>query len=163
MLKKTMSSFLALSLVLGSFVILPVAPAQAQITPASCDRYARDFANSKKNTPGDLVGGAVVGAVGGALLGRLAGKDKVDNGALIGAGVGAVGGAAQGTKKWQKRYNQAYKDCMAQASRPAPQPVYVVPAPGTPAWYDYCRAKYRSFNPQTGLYLSTSGQYRPCQ
>lgn len=160
MLKKTISSLLAVSLTAASLVILPAAPAVAQVTPASCDRYARDYANSQKNTANDLVGGAVVGAVGGALIGRLAGKKNVGDGALIGAGVGAVGGAAQGSKKWQKRYNKAYNECMSRAPAPA---AVVAPAPGTPAWYDYCRAKYRSFNPKTGLFLSSTGQYKPCQ
>ncbi|MDP4823926.1 MAG: BA14K family protein, partial [Aestuariivirgaceae bacterium] len=74
------------------------------------------------------------------------------------AGVGALGGAANSSNKWQKRYNRAYNDCM----RPAPV-AYGAPPAGTPAWYDYCRAKYRSFNSRTGLYLSYSGQYLPCQ
>ncbi|MFO1088364.1 MAG: BA14K family protein [Hyphomicrobiales bacterium] len=31
------------------------------------------------------------------------------------------------------------------------------------AWLDYCRSKYRSFNPATGLYRSTSGELKPCR
>ncbi|WP_248304474.1 BA14K family protein [Breoghania sp. L-A4] len=40
---------------------------------------------------------------------------------------------------------------------------YGRPRPWTPAWYDYCRAKYRSFNPRTGYYLAYSGRYRMCR
>jgi hypothetical protein len=163
MLKKSLVSALAFSMALvSSAVVLPPSAAQAQSAQSSCDAYARDYANSLQNTGADMVGGAVVGAIGGALIGRLAGKKKVDNGALIGAGVGAVGGAAQGSKKWNKNYSRAYDDCMARAYR-QPEPAYAAPVPGTPAWYDYCRAKYRSFNPQTGLFLSYSGEYKPCR
>lgn len=31
------------------------------------------------------------------------------------------------------------------------------------AWLDYCRSKYRSFNPATGMYRTYSGEYRPCR
>lgn len=163
MLKSKLTSLtLAAVLAVSTLAIAPVStPAQAQGSPAACDRYARDYANSRKNTAGDLVGGAVVGAVGGALIGGIVGKNKVDNGMAIGAGVGALGGAANSNSKWQKRYNRAYADCM-NASYQAPAN-YGAPPAGTPAWYDYCRAKYRSFNSRTGLYLSTSGQYKPCQ
>ncbi|NBN63348.1 BA14K family protein [Microvirga tunisiensis] len=35
--------------------------------------------------------------------------------------------------------------------------------PWSPAWYDYCRARYRSFNPQTGTYTTYAGEQRFCQ
>lgn len=34
--------------------------------------------------------------------------------------------------------------------------------PFTPEWYAYCAAKYRSFDPDTGMYLAYSGTYRMC-
>jgi hypothetical protein len=40
---------------------------------------------------------------------------------------------------------------------------YVGPAPWTPDWYAYCASKYRSFNPNTGLYLAYTGVWRFCQ
>lgn len=63
----------------------------------------------------------------------------------------------------------------SQASRPAP--VYVPPAPPrgpaypaqvgyqpwSPAWYQYCSAKYRSFNPQTGTFTTYQGVQKFCQ
>lgn len=53
--------------------------------------------------------------------------------------------------------------------RPPPPPVYApVHAgsrfhPWTPAWYRYCSNRYRSFNPNTGYFLSYSGEYRFCR
>ncbi len=35
--------------------------------------------------------------------------------------------------------------------------------PWTPAWYQYCSSKYKSFNAQTGLYLGYDGKYHYCQ
>lgn len=35
--------------------------------------------------------------------------------------------------------------------------------PGSPAWYAYCSNKYRSFDPETGTYLSFDGDRRPCR
>jgi len=35
--------------------------------------------------------------------------------------------------------------------------------PFSPAWYRACANKYRSFNPDTGKYLSYSGEYRFCK
>ncbi|MCP5081952.1 MAG: BA14K family protein [Alphaproteobacteria bacterium] len=44
------------------------------------------------------------------------------------------------------------------------RPTYdVAPEPWTDEWYDYCRAKFRSFNPNTGRYKTYSGQYRLCR
>ena len=140
------------------------ATAQSQAVQDQCDGDARRMADSQKDTAGNVVGGAITGAVGGALIGAIAGKNKVDNGAAIGAGVGAVGGLAHNSSKWKKHYNKAYKECITKAMAvPPPPPPPPKPVTGTPAWYDYCRAKYRSFNSQTGLYLSTDGTYKPCQ
>lgn len=35
--------------------------------------------------------------------------------------------------------------------------------PWSPAWYDYCASKYRSFNPATGTYTTYRGEQRFCQ
>lgn len=37
------------------------------------------------------------------------------------------------------------------------------PQPWTQEWYSYCASKYRSFNPQTGRFLTYSGQYKLCR
>ena len=64
----------------------------------------------------------------------------------------------------------------AQPRYVAPRAVYVAPhavpiAPhsgivhgvGYADWLVYCSAKYRSFNPETGLYLGFDGEYHPCR
>lgn len=35
--------------------------------------------------------------------------------------------------------------------------------PQTRAWYDYCAARFRSFDPNRGTYTAYSGQERPCR
>ncbi|WP_417669974.1 BA14K family protein [Roseibium sp.] len=35
--------------------------------------------------------------------------------------------------------------------------------PWSPAWYDYCASKYRSFNPHTGTYTTYRGVQKFCQ
>ncbi|WP_428650264.1 BA14K family protein [Roseibium sp.] len=35
--------------------------------------------------------------------------------------------------------------------------------PWSPAWYDYCSSKYRSFNPSTGTFTTYRGEQRFCQ
>jgi hypothetical protein len=35
--------------------------------------------------------------------------------------------------------------------------------PWSPAWYQYCSARYRSFNPSTGTYTTYQGEQRFCQ
>ncbi len=45
-----------------------------------------------------------------------------------------------------------------------PAPVYYAgPQPWTPEWYDYCDARYRSFDRRTGYFLGYDRQYHFCQ
>ncbi|MDQ0316567.1 BA14K family protein [Amorphus orientalis] len=37
------------------------------------------------------------------------------------------------------------------------------PAPWSPAWYAYCDARYRSFNPDTGMFVGYDGRYHFCR
>jgi len=88
---------------------------------------------------------------------------------------------------WQKSYRNALNDCMNQytavaapkkplqeqaaavappgsitgtiAAEPENQPAL---EPGSPSWKEYCAAKYKSFNPDTGTYSSYTGKDRPC-
>ncbi|GAA0774324.1 BA14K family protein [Roseibium denhamense] len=50
---------------------------------------------------------------------------------------------------------------------PAPYPGHVSGPvgyqPWSPAWYQYCSSKYRSFNPSTGTYTTYRGVQRFCQ
>lgn len=69
-------------------------------------------------------------------------------GAVAGLTVGAIAA---------NRHNHSYR-------HHAPAPVYYGrPAPWTPAWYDYCSARYRSFNPHTGYFISYGGRQRFCR
>jgi hypothetical protein len=129
-----------------------------------CNSYARDVANSNAGA-GDVLAGTVGGALGGAIIGGIIDNGRgAGRGAAIGAVGGTVVGAAATNDKWHRIYNRAYNDCMA-SNAVARQPAYTggAPRPGTRAWYDYCAAKYRSFNPQTGTYTAYSGKSYPCR
>ena len=55
---------------------------------------------------------------------------------------------------------------LSQSGSAAPAPAYSGQAPvysGSPEWYQYCASRYRSFNPQTGMYRGYDGQLRPCR
>lgn len=54
-------------------------------------------------------------------------------------------------------------DTMTSTAALAAPATAAAPAPNTPEWHEYCAAKYRSFNPETGMYLAYSGQYRMCR
>lgn len=41
--------------------------------------------------------------------------------------------------------------------------VTVRPEPWTPQWYTYCQAKYRSFDPGTGTFVTYSGETMLCR
>lgn len=46
---------------------------------------------------------------------------------------------------------------------PAPQRVYgAAVEPWSPEWYDYCAARYRSFNSRTGTYVGYDGRSHFC-
>lgn len=65
-----------------------------------------------------------------------------------------------------RRYHQPryYHQPRVYAPPPPPAPVYYNrPAPWTPAWYAYCDARYRSFNPTTGHFLGYDGHYHFCR
>ncbi len=44
----------------------------------------------------------------------------------------------------------------------APKVYYHAPVAWTPAWYTYCKTKYRSFNPHTGYYMTHSSGWKLC-
>jgi hypothetical protein len=68
-------------------------------------------------------------------------------GAILGLGAGAIIGQS-----------------LSGPQRAAPPPRYRGrPEPWTRAWYNYCSAKYRSFNPRTGYYTAYSGRKRFCR
>ncbi|WP_244318536.1 BA14K family protein [Roseibium hamelinense] len=90
-------------------------------------------------------------------------RDGWETGAAIAGGFVAgaiVGSAISGPRYVAPAPNYYYAPRRRYV---APAPVYYRAQPWTPAWYQYCSAKYRSFNPRTGYYLAYSGQYRFCR
>jgi len=64
-----------------------------------------------------------------------------------------------------KNYRGTYETVAVAETPIATASALAVPAAmtqGTPEWNAYCAAKYRSFNPDTGMYLANSGTYRMC-
>lgn len=144
--------------VLGSCVMAGSALAQNH---AACDQYARNYAK-QVSSGAEVIGGAAIGAGIGAVAGAIIGGNSrgAGAGALIGGGTGAVAGAATHGKRYQDAYNYAYYNCMNQQ---AAQPVGGGYQPWTPAWYQYCSSKYKSFKPETGYYTTYGGEQRFCQ
>ena len=124
-----------------------------------CDASARNFADQNSNAGGNIVGGALAGAIGGAVLGGIIGgkKKSVGTGALIGTGVGTTAGVVNTSAQWRADYDYAFHRCMSSGGSGSGL------EPGSPAWYDYCEAKYRSFDADTGMFLSSSGTWKPCR
>jgi hypothetical protein len=110
-----------------------------------------------------MVNGTVKAVAAASLIGAMAlgvaapaeaGHGDAWGAGLVGLGVGAIIGSAL-----------------------APREVYVVPPPPppayygpvaygppawTPEWYDYCAARYRSFNPNTGYFVGYDGYPHFC-
>jgi hypothetical protein len=147
----------------GVVAALGTGDASAQSAAAYCDSVARNHASQHAHG-GEVLGSAVGGAVTGAIIGGIVGgKRGAGTGAAIGGGVGAVGGAANQSNRWNALYHQAFNECMAHSHSAPPVHYSEGPEPWTPEWYAYCGAKYRSFNPATGLFLAYSGEYKMCR
>ncbi len=103
---------------------------------------------------GAVFAGALAMAVVSGAPGEANAASKTGNfllGVLAGAAtVAVVSSAARAAKHRRRHY------------RPS-RVYYNHPRPWTAAWYDYCSARYRSFNPDTGYYRTYSGRYRFCR
>lgn len=70
------------------------------------------------------------------------------------------------TKNYRGTYEAAPVVAVAPEATLASTAALAVPAEAmaqsTPEWHAYCAAKYRSYNPDTGMYLAYSGTYRMC-
>ena len=147
-----------------------VSEAGAQSREDYCHRVAKRRAH-RAHRPGEAALGAGLGSAAlGAIIGGIAGGGRgAGRGAIIGGSVGAVGGAVASGAKRERIYEAEFERCMVAYQRPARQPVYAAPEPEyapepwTDEWYDYCRRKFRSFNPQTGRYKTYSGHYKLCR
>jgi hypothetical protein len=75
---------------------------------------------------------------------------------LLGFGVGAIIGSTLAPRE-------------VYVVPPPPPPAYYYgpvaygPPPWTPDWYDYCGARYRSFNPSTGYFMGYDGYPHFCR
>lgn len=122
--------------------LVPVSSANAG--PASCAAAARDVAAAEAPRRG-LIDGVVVGTLDTVITG--------------GAGADA---------RYRRIYNEAYDDCMSREGGVVVRHTrHVVvgerPEVGSEDWMAYCSAKYRSFDPDTGTYVTLEGQTVPCR
>ncbi|WP_319533534.1 BA14K family protein [uncultured Cohaesibacter sp.] len=127
-------------------LLMAILPAIAITIPTS-DAHA---ANGRK---GAFVAGLVAGAVGAAVL------------------------YSASQNRWHKPRNHYHRGnwqgchthngvrhCHGNYRPRRPAPVhYGRPAPWSPAWYDYCHSRYRSFNPRTGYFTTYSGHKQFCR
>ena len=147
----------------GAFAMLITAqavPSQAA-SRAYCEDYATQVAYRRGGNSGDVLAGTAGGAIAGGALGAILGKGKGKNigkGALIGGVAGTVLGATNQREGYidRRAYNRAYNDCRNEGTRVQYR------SNRNRDDVQYCVDKYRSYNPQTGQYLTNSGRYRDC-
>jgi BA14K-like protein len=142
MFKRPLVKFmLGASALVALAAVLPASSANAG--PASCSAYARDVAANEAPRRG-LIDGVVIGTL-----------DTV-----------FTGGAGQDAR-YRRIYNEAYSECMSRDAVVVTRSRAVVvggrPAVGSDDWMAYCRAKYRTFDPDTGTYVTLEGQTVPCR
>lgn len=125
----------------------------ANAGPESCAAYARDIAASEAPRRG-IVDGVVIGTL-----------DTV------------ITGGAGADERYRDAYDEAYADCMdrdrvayvpreravVRHYRTTERIVTVRPEEGSDEWVAYCSAKYRSFDPDTGTYVTYEGDRLPCR
>lgn len=128
---------------------LPVSSATAG--PASCAAYARDVAAAEAPRRG-LIDGVVIGTL-----------DTV------------ITGGAGADERYRDAYDEAYATCMdrdrvayvprerTEVTHYRTERVVVRPEEGSEEWIAYCSAKYRSFDPDTGMYVTYEGETLPCR
>ena len=169
MFSTVLKSLVAAALGAGVF-ISSVETASAR--DGRCDSEARQYADSRINRGEAALGTAVGGAALGAIIGGVFGGGRgAGQGAIIGGSTGAVGSAVGTAGPWQRYYDDAYDDCLdrhepvrAQASEePVRRFENDAIEPWTDAWFDYCRARYRSFNSRTGTFTGYDGIKYFCQ
>jgi BA14K-like protein len=143
------------------FVLNSINVTTASAQSRFCDREASRYANRQPGPGESAVAGGIIGGLTGAIIGgAIGGHHGAGTGAAIGGGVGVVSGLARGSAGWQRAYDRAYADCINHRSRPSR---VHGPAPWSDEWYEYCAAKFRSFNPDTGKYRTYSGHLRTCR
>lgn len=90
-------------------------------------------------------------------------KKNNDVGAAVAAG---IIGLAAGAILLGATNQRSYAEPAPSYYPPAPYPGRVSGTgyqPWSPAWYDYCASRYRTFNPSTGTYTTYRGEQKFCQ
>lgn len=116
---------------------------------------------------------AVAAALGVGALAMSEPAEARSRAPAIIAGV-VIGGAIAGAIASERRHRRHYYAPKARYYAPqpyyAPRPYYAPPQrysyrpePWSPEWYDYCSAKYRSFDPRSGTFQPYRGPRRFCQ
>ena len=162
MFKKTMTLACGIA---GLLLVSANAQAQDYGRRGYCEDYARRAAYRAGGANPDanrVVGGALTGAILGGAVGALTGNGQGSN---IGTGVavggvtgGLVGATTPGRRYDRDVYDQAFRDCIHRANYRSydQQPLRYLRGA------QYCASRYQSYDPGTGLYLSSSGRYRHC-
>jgi uncharacterized protein YcfJ len=129
-----------------------------------CRAYARDVANHKSRG-GDILAGTLGGAATGAIAGGIIdGGEGAGKGAIIGGVGGTLLGAALTGNSHKKAYKKAFRACMAQYEDDYDNERVEYRRPRRVSDRDeYCADKYRSYDPDTGMYRAASGRWRPCR
>jgi hypothetical protein len=146
-LSNIVKTMLAASAVAGLALVVNSSPGKAQ-TASSCAAYAHDVADEYAPQYRGLVGGLIALPF-----------DVTD--ALL-------TGHTSGDFRWKSAYDDAYADCIssrqvAVVTSEAPDVAVTTVAPHGAGWLEYCAAKYRSFDPNTGTYVTYSGEVVPCR
>jgi outer membrane lipoprotein SlyB len=107
----------------------------------------------------------VIGGAAGAILGKGKGRN-IGKGALLGGVAGTVLGATRERGEYvdQAAYEQAYADCIESSYNDGGDRRYErrQDRRRIRSEVEYCSARYRSYDPDTGTFLSYSGEYLPC-
>ena len=136
---------LAATAVAGLALIAGSSPGKAQVA-SSCAAYAQNIADEQAPRDRGLIGGLVtlpLDVTGAVLTGRT--THDYD---------------------WRDAYDTAYTDCInnqrVAVVTTAPSATVTVRSHDAD-WLAYCAAKYRSFDPNTGTYVTYSGEVVPCR
>ena len=137
---------LTASAVAGFALIAIPSHSKAQVA-SSCAAYARNVADTNAPRDRGLIGG-LVALPFDVTSAVLTGRTSYDY-------------------AWRDAYNAAYADCISRqrvAVVTTEEPdVAVTVRPHNADWLAYCAAKYRSFDPNTGTYVTYSGEVGPCR
>ena len=155
-------SLIIVGCVAAGLLTASTANAQSYGKRGYCDDYARRVSYRGGDGNADrVVGGALTGAILGGAFGAITGNGQGSNigtGVAVGGVTGGLIGAGALHGRFNRRsYDRAYWSCMNQSD---------FRGYGRPARYsrdvEYCISRFRSYNPNTGVYLSNSGRYVQC-